>query len=142
MNIKDYLISSIIVTLFFFGPNTAYARNCIKGKPCGKGCIALDKQCRIDTNGVLSKKSVSNKIGHATPSHNRSTLRKSKLRLPKVYTVATTSVNATDAPYSNAITGHYREGQSVFVYETFKTWVRINNMKPEEWIEHRHLKQK
>lgn len=142
MNIKDYLISSFIVTLFFLGPTTVNARNCIKGKPCGKGCIALTKQCRIDNSGALSKKSASNKTGYAAPSHTRSILRKSKLRLPKVYTVTTTSVNANGAPYSSTITGHYREGQSVFVYETFESWARVTNMMPEEWVELKHLKLK
>ncbi|MCU7929909.1 MAG: hypothetical protein KZQ90_03835 [Candidatus Thiodiazotropha sp. (ex Codakia rugifera)] len=142
MNIKDYLIFSTVVSLFFVTATTIHAKNCVKGKPCGKGCIALDKNCRINPNEIRNKKSTSNESGFINSSRKQSVLRKSKLRLPKVYTITALSVNAKSAPRSKEITAHYKKGQRVFVYETFQSWARLNNMQPEEWVEFKHVKLK
>jgi 5-methylcytosine-specific restriction endonuclease McrA len=40
-------VASLAAVLFMNG--SAAARHCVKGKPCGKSCIARDKTCTIPT---------------------------------------------------------------------------------------------
>ena len=62
------LASVLLLVLFGLG-NPAFAqRNCVKGKPCGKSCIAKNKTCRISTPKTKS----ANK-SNARPSASRST---------------------------------------------------------------------
>jgi hypothetical protein len=120
------LISISTLTLAF----ATDAKNCIKGKPCGNGCIALDKTCRID-------KSIG--VGDSVlrlnpPTQPGTIIHRHARRLPKVAVVTAESVNAKLNPQSKVITNRYRQGQRVFVYETNSTWARISNMQPDEWV--------
>lgn len=114
----------------------AHARNCIKGKPCGKGCIALNKTCRIDGRSGSGDNTLRYDPGirHGTIIHG------TKHRLPTVHIVRAASVMASEAPNTKSNGGqHYKLGQRVFVYETYNNWARISNMQPEEWLELRYL---
>ena len=141
MTNKERLLVSLIIPWLCYFQSDAHARNCVKGKPCGKGCIALNKTCRIDNNGKRDQKTDSYHRKYNQPRHP-SVLRRSKLRLPKVYIVTARSVDAREAPFSKKVTGRYKLGQSVFVYTTEGTWARLSNMQPEEWVELKHLQLK
>ncbi|MES9828780.1 MAG: hypothetical protein ABW201_10980 [Candidatus Thiodiazotropha sp.] len=130
MDIKQTLALTLVSILTLSTPIPAYARNCIKGKPCGKGCIALNKTCRIDTQP--SSKGYTLRYDPALQPG--AVIRRSVLKLPKVYIVIAESVNAKESPYSPNITGRYKQGQRVFVYETEHAWARISNMQPDEWV--------
>jgi hypothetical protein len=121
------LLTAWLVTI----PVTTHAKNCTKGKPCGNGCIAKNKTCRIDN--PLSPQS-----GNSQP---HSVIRRSLLRLPKVYQVLAT-VYARQAPHSPVTTGYYKQGQSVFVYGIEDGWAQISNMQPEEWLNLKVLRPK
>ncbi|MES9834428.1 MAG: hypothetical protein ABW139_19515 [Candidatus Thiodiazotropha sp. DIVDIV] len=126
----------IAATLFacFSISNNIFARNCIKGKPCGNGCIAKSKSCRKDLPATTNTTTKSKTISHAP-----SVIRRSFLKLPKVYQITIESVQAVDAPQSKTTTGHYKQGQKVFVYTIENGWARISNMQPEEWVELKSL---
>jgi uncharacterized protein YgiM (DUF1202 family) len=132
MRHKDRFLVVLLVLIVSGIVNTLHARNCSKGKPCGKGCIAMNKTCHINESK-----------GHRPINRDQpKALRRSVLRLPKVYTVISESVQATQAPNSSKVTGHYKKGQSVFVYETTDGWARLSNMQPEEWVELKQLRRK
>ncbi len=103
----------------------SHARNCSKGKPCGDGCIAKQKTCRIDNPAS------------AAPSGTtgRPVIRRTVLRLPKVYQIIADGAHARKAPGSPVSTSYYKQGERVFVYTTADGWARISNMQPEEWLE-------
>jgi hypothetical protein len=130
MDIKQTLALSLASALTLSSPTLTHARNCIKGKPCGKGCIALDKTCRIDA----SPSSNDNVLRYDPGAQPGTIIRRSVLRLPKVAVVTAESVSAQQSPYSKTITRRYKQGQKVFVYETNDTWARISNMQPDEWV--------
>jgi hypothetical protein len=104
----------------------AHARNCSKGKPCGNGCIAKQKTCRIDSAG---------KRDPTSNRSDRSVIRRTALRLPQIYQIVSQATYAKKAPDSPVSTGYYKQGQRVFVYTTADGWARISNMQPEEWLE-------
>jgi hypothetical protein len=116
----------LLISFFLLLPTSPHARNCIKGKPCGNGCIAKQKTCRIDDHS--SK-------GSSSSTNPRSVIRRTVLRLPQVYQVNTESTYAREAPGSPVTTGNYKRGQRVFVYSIIDGWARISNMQPEEWLE-------
>ncbi len=124
---------SALLTLF---PVSLSARNCIKGKPCGNGCIAQDKQCRIDHDSHTQDSRT------LRLTRDPGVLRLSRLKMPQVYRVVSNSATARQAPGSDHETGRYRQGQSVFVYEVEDNWARVSNMSPQEWIELKHLELK
>jgi hypothetical protein len=130
MDIKQGLALSLALTLTLSTPILIHAKNCIKGKPCGKGCIALDKICRIDT----SPSSHDNVLRYDPEAQPNTIIRRSVLKLPKVAIVTADTVNAKQSPNSKTITKRYKQGQRVFVYETDDTWARISNMQPDEWV--------
>ncbi|MEW8525902.1 MAG: hypothetical protein AB2552_22960 [Candidatus Thiodiazotropha endolucinida] len=130
MDIKQALALTLVSILTLNTPRLAHARNCIKGKPCGKGCIALNKTCRIDTQ----PNSKGYTLRYDPALQPGTVIRRSVLRLPKVYIVIADSVNAKESPYSSNITGRYKQGQRVFVYETERAWARISTMQPDEWV--------
>lgn len=37
---------AVMLVLFVVAASGAWAKNCTKGKPCGKTCIAVTKTCR------------------------------------------------------------------------------------------------
>jgi hypothetical protein len=124
---------TVFLTLF---PVSVSARNCIKGKPCGNGCIAQNKQCHLTPD---------NRTQDSQPlrlSRDPGVLRLSHLKMPRVYRVVSDSASARQAPGSGHITGRYRQGQSVFVYEVEDNWARLSNMSPQEWVELKHLELK
>ncbi|MCG8009805.1 MAG: hypothetical protein N0C81_19445 [Candidatus Thiodiazotropha lotti] len=125
MMIKASCYALIAISVLSITTLQSHARNCIKGKPCGNGCIAKQKTCRIDgpANSAPSDKP------------NRSVIRRTVLRLPKVYQIVAEDAYAREAPDSAVSTGHYKQGQRVFVYTTSDGWARISNMQPEEWLE-------
>jgi hypothetical protein len=128
--LSSLLTLALISVLTLSVPSGVYAKNCIKGKPCGKGCIALDKTCRID-----SSPSSHGKVLIYDPGAQPGTIiRRSALKLPRVAVITAGSVNAKQSPYSNTITKRYTQGQKVFVYETNDAWARISNMQPDEWV--------
>jgi hypothetical protein len=131
MDLKERMptLLCLLICLSFFSINIQ-ARNCVKGKPCGNGCIAKNKTCRIGQGRS------------STTQQSSSVMRRSQLILPKVYIVTSPSINATASPHSHKITGRYREGQNVFVYEIHNSWARLTNMEPNEWIKLKHLKLK
>jgi hypothetical protein len=116
----------LLISVFLLLPTSSHARNCIKGKPCGNGCIAKQKTCRID--GLSNK-------GSSNSTNPRSVIRRTALRLPKVYQVNTESTYAREAPGSPVTTSYYKHGQRVFVYSIIDGWARISNMLPDEWLE-------
>ncbi|MCU7905261.1 MAG: hypothetical protein KZQ76_05265 [Candidatus Thiodiazotropha sp. (ex Epidulcina cf. delphinae)] len=139
MIMKEYLLSSLIVLVLFGISDTIHARNCKKGKPCGNACIASGKTCRIGAGSMNRGSARSDKT---PPSTKDSTLRKSRLRLPKLYIVTAGSIEAKDSPYSDETTGRFKEGQTVFVYETFNSWARLTNMQPDQWVKLEYLQLK
>ncbi|MET0066897.1 MAG: hypothetical protein ABW076_11195 [Candidatus Thiodiazotropha sp.] len=137
MTSKDcFPLAWLLAACLATAPGLAGARNCSKGKPCGNGCIAQNKQCRIDNHQ------------HSTGSptvrwtHDPGVLRRTRLKLPRVYRVVSESATAWQAPSSSVKTARYRQGQSVFVYETDGDWARVSNMSPAEWLERKHLQLK
>jgi hypothetical protein len=130
MVINHALALTLASTLILSTPMLTHARNCIKGKPCGKGCIALDKTCRIDAN----PSSNDNILRYDPAAQPGAIIRRSVLRLPRVAVVSVNSVNAMQSPASKTITKRYKQGQKVFVYETNDAWARVSNMQPDEWI--------
>ncbi|PVV05721.1 MAG: hypothetical protein B6D77_18305 [gamma proteobacterium symbiont of Ctena orbiculata] len=134
MDIKQTLALAL-VSILTLG-TLAHARNCIKGKPCGKGCIALNKTCRIDA----SPSSRSSTLRYSSTEQTGRIIHRMKHRLPKVHKITATSIAAVEAPNSNRTSREYKEGQRVFVYETYDTWARVSNMQPEEWLELKYLK--
>ncbi|MEW8285451.1 MAG: SH3 domain-containing protein [Candidatus Thiodiazotropha endolucinida] len=136
MDIKQTLAITLASILTLSTPIPAHARNCIKGKPCGKGCIALNKTCRIgtDPSGSGSGSGSGSTLRYDPALQPGAVIRRSVLKLPKVYIVTAESVNAKESPYSSNITGRYKQGQRVFVYETEHDWARISNMQPDEWV--------
>jgi hypothetical protein len=130
MDIKQTLALSLASTLILGTPTFIHGKNCIKGKPCGKGCIALDKTCRIDS----SPSGNDNVLRYDPASQPGTIIRRSVLRLPRVAVVTVDSVNAKQSPYSKTITRRYKQGQRVFVYETDDAWARVSNMQPNEWV--------
>lgn len=136
MDIKQTLALALISILILGTSTLAHARNCIKGKPCGKGCIALNKTCRIDS----SPGSNSNVLRYSRAEQPGTIIHRMKHRLPKVHRITVRSIAAVEAPNSNRTSRKYRQGQRVFVYETYNTWARITNMQPEEWLELKYLK--
>ncbi|MFI0413015.1 MAG: hypothetical protein ACH255_02645 [Candidatus Thiodiazotropha sp.] len=135
MDIKQTLALTLISILTLSTPVLTHARNCIKGKPCGKGCIALNKTCRIDT----SPSSHDNTLRYSPNYHTGSIIRRTKHRLPTVHVITAKSIAAAEAPNSNRTSSHYKQGQRVFVYEIHKAWARISNMQSEEWLELKYL---
>ncbi|MEW8144079.1 MAG: hypothetical protein AB2777_22565 [Candidatus Thiodiazotropha endolucinida] len=136
MDIKQALAITLATSLTLGTPTLTQARNCIKGKPCGKGCIALNKTCRIDTDPGSND----NTLRYSPRAQPGAIIRRTKLRMPKLHMVTTTSIQAAEAPNSNRIGSLYKRGQRVFVYETYEAWARISNMQPEEWIELKYLR--
>jgi hypothetical protein len=137
---EQALVISLITSLILNIPSLSYAKNCIKGKPCGKGCIALDKTCRINASPSGDDKTLRYESGLKPGAIIRRTVH----RLPRVHRVKTASVMASESPDTNTgkHTGQrYKRGQRVFVYETYNNWARINNMHPEEWIERKFLEE-
>jgi hypothetical protein len=130
MDIKQAFTLSLASILILSTPTFIHGKNCIKGKPCGNGCIALDKTCRIDA----SPNSKDNILRYDPTAQPDTIIRRSALRLPKVAVVTAESVNAKQSPFSNTITKRYKQGQKVFVYETNDAWARISNMQPDEWV--------
>jgi hypothetical protein len=130
MEIKQALALSLVSILTFTMPTLTHAKNCIKGKPCGKGCIALDKTCRIDA----SPSSHDNVLRYDPAAQPGAIIRRTLHRLPKVAVVTAESVNAKQSPDSNTIIKKYKQGQRVFVYETQDAWARVSNMQPNEWV--------
>ncbi|MCG8027654.1 MAG: hypothetical protein N0E59_15520 [Candidatus Thiodiazotropha taylori] len=125
MQIKVSCYALITIAALSITTLQSHARNCIKGKPCGNGCIAKQKTCRIDNPAIVKPSSQT----------NRSVIRRTVLRLPKVYQIVTEEAYAREAPDSAVSTGYYKQGQRVFVYKTSHGWARISNMQPEEWLE-------
>jgi hypothetical protein len=118
---------AIFVTIFLYSASFyTHARNCNKGKPCGNGCIAKQKTCRIENSADRDS---------ASGAKQRSVIRRVFLRLPQVYQITTERTYAREAPDSPVTTGYYKQGQRVFVYTIADGWARISNMQPEEWIE-------
>ncbi|MES9894163.1 MAG: hypothetical protein ABW141_04620 [Candidatus Thiodiazotropha endolucinida] len=136
MDIKQTLALTLVSILILSTPIPTQARNCIKGKPCGKGCIALNKTCRIDTN----PSSHGNTLRYSPNYHPGSIIRRTKHRLPTVHVITAKSIAAAEALNSNRPSSHYKQGQRVFVYEIYNAWARISNMQPEEWLELKYLK--
>ncbi|MES9991800.1 MAG: hypothetical protein ABW098_07595 [Candidatus Thiodiazotropha sp.] len=136
MDIKHALNLTLISSLILSIPSPTCARNCIKGKSCGKGCIALDKTCRIDSN----PSSNDNTFRYNPGLQPGTIIHRTRHRLPRVHRITAKSITAVDAPNSNKTNRKYREGQRVFVYETYDNWARISNMQPEEWLELKYLK--
>ncbi|MGD9172356.1 MAG: hypothetical protein PVI97_20235 [Candidatus Thiodiazotropha sp.] len=130
MEIKPALALSLVSTLTLTIPTLSHARNCIKGKPCGKGCISLDKTCRIDA----SPSSHDNILRYDPTVQPGTIIRRTLHRLPKVAVVTAESVNAKQSPDSKMIIKKYKQGQRVFVYETQDAWARVSNMQPDEWV--------
>ena len=130
MEIKQALALTLVSALTLSTPTPIQARNCIKGKPCGKGCIALDKTCRIDA----SPGSHDNILRYDPTAQTGTIIRRSTQRLPKVAVVTAATLNAKQSPQSKTITRRYKQGQRVFVYETTDNWARISNMQPDEWV--------
>ncbi|MEW8035410.1 MAG: hypothetical protein AB2556_00080 [Candidatus Thiodiazotropha sp.] len=136
MDIKQALALTLISSLTLSIPSTTHARNCIKGKPCGKGCIAVNKTCRIDS----SPGSSDNTFRYDPGSQAGVIIHRTVHRLPRVHRITAASVAASASPNPTGHTGpRYKLGQRVFVYETYNDWARISNMQPEEWIELKHL---
>jgi hypothetical protein len=130
MDITPGRVITLVSILTLSTPTLTYARNCIKGKPCGKGCIAQNKTCRVD-----SSPSSQDAVIRFTPvKEPGAIIHSSALKLPTVATIITSTVNAKQSPTSNEITRRYKQGQSVFIYETNESWARISNMDPEEWV--------
>ncbi|MCG7904645.1 hypothetical protein A3194_02595 [Candidatus Thiodiazotropha endoloripes] len=125
MQIKDCCYTLIVITALSSPSFHSQARNCIKGKPCGNGCIAKQKTCRIDGQTSTAPSSQANEL----------VIRRTVLRLPKVYQITADEAYARKAPDSPVSTGYYKQGQRVFVYTTADGWARISNMQPEEWLE-------
>ncbi|MEJ2611099.1 MAG: hypothetical protein P8179_13710 [Candidatus Thiodiazotropha sp.] len=139
MKHKDCLISLLVAPWLLTSPITLQARNCTKGKPCGNGCIAQNKTCRIESGDSQNR----DPNDQAQPTtRSPSVLIRSQQRLPKVYVVTAQSLQAREVPSGQKITGHYKFGQSVFVYQTHGSWARLSNMQPEEWVELKHLRLK
>jgi hypothetical protein len=130
MDIKQALALSLVSTLTLSTPALTHARNCIKGKPCGKGCISLDKTCHIGAN----PSSHDNILRYDPAAEPDAIIRRTIHRLPKVAVVTAESVNAKQSPDSNTIIKKYKQGQRVFVYETQDAWARVSNMQPDEWV--------
>ncbi len=130
MESKQIIALSLVSILSLSFSPPIHARNCIKGKPCGKGCIAHDKTCRIDA----SPGSHDNILRYDPPTQTGTIIRRTALRLPKVAVVIAETLNAKQSPHSKTITRRYKQGQRVFVYETTDTWARISNMLPDEWV--------
>ena len=126
------LLIPVTTIIFLFFSDAPQARNCVKGKPCGSGCISREKSCRIDSSTDDT----------AVKDQPHTVIRRSFLQLPEVFTVIAKSVYAVEAPHSNIRTGHYKKDQNVFVYKTEKGWARISNMQPEEWVKLDKLKPK
>ncbi|MCU7884833.1 MAG: hypothetical protein KZQ82_11615 [Candidatus Thiodiazotropha sp. (ex Lucinoma annulata)] len=141
MKHKDCLLGLLFIPWLLFSSDSLHARNCTKGKPCGKGCISLNKTCRIDSNNARTETTTSNNH-EISQARSPSVLRRSKLRLPKVYVVTAQSIKTREAPFSKKVTGQYKQGQSVFVYQTDGSWARLSNMQPEEWVELEYLRMK
>ena len=141
MNNKERLLVLTITSCLCLLQNDTHARNCVKGKPCGNGCIAVNKTCRID-NQTNRARGTESSPGKGGDSRHPYVLRRSRLRLPKVYIVTAKSVEAREAPFSKKVTGRYKLGQSVFVYATEGPWARLSNMQPEEWVKLEHLQLK
>ncbi|MES9972372.1 MAG: hypothetical protein ABW092_20255 [Candidatus Thiodiazotropha sp.] len=137
MDIKPTLALTLVPILTISTLTLAHARNCIKGKPCGKGCIALNKTCRIDQ----SPSSNSTALHYSHAEQPGTIIHRMTHRLPKVHKIIANTVAAAEAPNSNRYNRHYKQGQRVFVYETYDNWARISNMQPEEWLELKHLQQ-
>jgi hypothetical protein len=130
---------SLICTLTVFltlSPVSVSARNCIKGKPCGNGCIAQNKQCHLTPDNPTQDSQT------LRLTRDPGVLRLSHLKMPRVYRVVSDRASARQAPGSGHVTGRYRQGQSVFVYEVEDNWARVSNMSPQEWIELKHLELK
>ncbi len=127
-----WLLAACLLT----APGSTDARNCVKGKPCGNGCIAQNKQCRIDPQPRTADSQT------VRLTHDPGVLRLSRLKMPRVYRVVSDSVTAWQAPQSRLSTGHYRQGQSIFVYEVAGDWARVSNLSPQEWVELKHLQLK
>ncbi|MES9824138.1 MAG: hypothetical protein ABW127_06865 [Candidatus Thiodiazotropha endolucinida] len=136
MDIKQALALTLVSILTLNTPKLAHARNCIKGKPCGKGCIALNKTCRINKN----PSNHDNTLRYSPTYPPGSITQRTKFRLPEVHMIMAKSIATAEAPNSNRIISHYKQGQRVFVYETYNAWARISNMQPEEWLELKYLK--
>lgn len=137
MDVRQALLFTLVSTLTLGIPTHTHAINCIKGKPCGKGCIALNKTCRIGTNPG----SHDNTLRYDPGVQSGSIIRTTKHRLPTVHIITAASITTTEAPHSNRRSGHrYKQGQRVFVYETYDAWARISNMQPQEWLELKYLK--
>ncbi|MET0090882.1 MAG: hypothetical protein ABW068_12880 [Candidatus Thiodiazotropha sp.] len=137
MTSKDcFHIAWLLAACLSTSPESADARNCIKGKPCGNGCIALSKQCRIDSETQGSDPQT------VRLTHDPRVLRHIRLKLPRVYRVVSNTATAWQAPTSSIKTGRYRQGQSIFVYEVEGDWARVSNMSPQEWVELKHLQLK
>jgi hypothetical protein len=131
MDTKQSLIALPLISFLTISVQLpVYAKNCNKGKPCGKGCIALDKTCRIESNPSSNGKVLIYDPG-AQPG---TIIRRPALKLPRVAVITAGSVNAKQSPYSHTITKRYTQGQKVFVYETNDAWARISNMQPDEWV--------
>lgn len=125
MTFKAGCYTLIAISALFTTSSQSFGQNCIKGKPCGNGCIAKQKTCRIDNPTNLNPSSQT----------NSSVIRRTVLRLPKVYQIIAEEAYAREAPDSTVSTGYYKQGQRVFVYTTTDGWARISNMQPEEWLE-------
>ncbi|MBW9257032.1 MAG: hypothetical protein K1566_08130 [Candidatus Thiodiazotropha sp. (ex. Lucinisca nassula)] len=125
MTIKSCCYALVALSALLATNHQTHARNCTKGKPCGNGCIAKQKTCRIDNPAIVLPNSQT----------NRSVIRRTVLRLPKVYQIVAEEAYAREAPDSIVSTGYYKQGQRVFVYKTSDGWARISNMQPEEWLQ-------
>lgn len=126
MQIKACCYALIAISALSSITFQSHARNCSKGKPCGNGCIAKQKTCRIESPASTAPSS---------STTEKSVIRRTVLRLPKVYQIITDGAYARKAPDSPVSTGYYKQGQRVFVYTTTDGWARISNMQPEEWLE-------
>ncbi|MEW8506576.1 MAG: hypothetical protein AB2598_07705 [Candidatus Thiodiazotropha sp.] len=136
METKQALVLTLISSFMLSLPSISQARNCIKGKPCGKGCIALDKTCRIESN----PEGDDNTFRYDPGTRPGTIIHRMNHRLPRLYRITAASVTASASPYSTDQVGpRYKQGQRVFVYETHNERARISNMHPEEWIELRFL---
>ncbi|MBT2969183.1 MAG: hypothetical protein B6D72_04505 [gamma proteobacterium symbiont of Ctena orbiculata] len=136
MDIKQALALTLVSSLTLGITTQTHARNCIKGKPCGRGCIALDKTCRIDSNPGSND----NTFRYDPGRQPGAIIHRTRHRLPRVHRITAASVAASASPNSAGHNGRrYRQGQRVFVYETYNDWARISNMQPDEWIELKHL---
>lgn len=137
MDIKRGVALTLASILAAGHPTLIHAANCIRGKPCGKGCISPDKNCRITASPVSSTSPISNddKVLRYDPSAQPGAIiHRSEHRLPRIAVVRTDKVNAKQSPTSNTTTRRYKQGQKVFVYETTDSWARISNMQPDEWV--------